>query len=343
MLTNALQRRATPEFDARPAPRRGVLLSIDGHPAFVARGKNEPSPPSPAPRIKSRPETARQVLEISPASHAKRRVASWKGMTAEIVQATSGARTSYRYRGPMHLLVLFEQATRREGETQVGELHSSLRDMGRKLVFVPTGHEYRDSHEGRNPTRMVLFYIEPEAVPLSWSDAGSTLLPRLLFEDATLLSTAQKLATVMESSDSDNRAYLEALGFVLLHELVRLHQGSTPSKPMLRGGLAAWQQRAVTTYIEQHLAEPVSLASLAALVGLSTFHFCRAFKQSVGMPPHRYHTRQRIERAKALLAKPALSVTEIGLAVGFSETSSFTAAFRKATGLTPTAYHRSLV
>ena len=46
----------------------------------------------------------------------------------------------------------------------------------------------------------------------------------------------------------------------------------------------------MTGYIEEHLAEPISLATLAELVGLSTYHFCRAFKQSVGMPPHRYHT-----------------------------------------------------
>jgi AraC family transcriptional regulator len=50
----------------------------------------------------------------------------------------------------------------------------------------------------------------------------------------------------------------------------------------------------------------------------------------------------RIERAKSLLAKPASSVTEIGLTFGFSDTSSFSAAFRKATGLTPTAYRRCL-
>ena len=49
-----------------------------------------------------------------------------------------------------------------------------------------------------------------------------------------------------------------------------------------------------------------------------------------------------IERAKAMLAKPTYSVTDIGMTVGFSETSSFTAAFRKATGMTPTAYHRTL-
>ncbi len=62
---------------------------------------------------------------------------------------------------------------------------------------------------------------------------------------------------------------------------------------------------------------------------LSPFHFCRAFKKSFGVPPHRYHTGRRIERAKAMLAKQALSVTEIGLAVGFSETSSLSAASRK--------------
>jgi AraC-like DNA-binding protein len=56
------------------------------------------------------------------------------------------------------------------------------------------------------------------------------------------------------------------------------------------------------------------------------------------VPPHRFHNGRRIERAKTLLAKPAQSVTEIGFTVGFSEASSFTAAFRKETGLTPSPY-----
>jgi AraC family transcriptional regulator len=113
-------------------------------------------------------------------------------------------------------------------------------------------------------------------------------------------------------------------------------------KHTIRGGLAAWQQRVVTTYIEEHLAEPIALATLAELAGLSPYHFCRTFKQSFGLPPRRFHTSRRIDCAKALLAKRALSVTEIGMTVGFSETSSFSFAFRKATGLTPSAYHRSL-
>jgi len=60
------------------------------------------------------------------------------------------------------------------------------------------------------------------------------------------------------------------------------------------------------------------------------------------LPPHRYHGSRRIEHAKILLANLTSSVTEIGLTVGFSETSSFSAAFRKATGLTPSAYRRGL-
>ena len=109
-----------------------------------------------------------------------------------------------------------------------------------------------------------------------------------------------------------------------------------------KGGLAAWQQRAVTAYIEEHLAEPILLATLARLARLSPYYFCRAFRRSLGLPPHRYHSNRRIEHAKRLLAQPAPSVTDVGRIVGYSETSSFTAAFHKATGMTPTAYRRAL-
>jgi AraC family transcriptional regulator len=331
-------------FDARrPTARRKTNLRlVDCHSEF------------PAARIQSadrhRPFVQKGTLvapaaavEITPANSVKRRALSWPGITAEIVQATSSARIAYRAQSQVHMLVLCERGARKDGETSIEGLPSStLRDVTRKFSFVPAGHDYYDWHDPRTPARMVFFYIAPEVLPLSSSDGETALTPRLFFEDTALLATAQKLMALIEGPQPDDCSYLQALGVVLSHELVRINQGNTKGKATVRGGLAAWQQRIVTSYIEEHLAEPVPLAKLAELAGLSTYHFCRAFKQSFGVPPHRYHTSQRIERAKALLAKPAFSVTDIGLTVGFSETSSFTAAFRKATGLTPTAYHRSL-
>jgi AraC family transcriptional regulator len=179
-------------------------------------------------------------------------------------------------------------------------------------------------------------------MPALYETGLAELAPRLYFEDAALWDTALKLTTWIEGDSTDNQIYLEALGVVLAHDLGRLRPHGNGVRVPIRGGLAAWQQRVVTAYIEEHLAEQIPLATLAQMVRLSPYHFCRAFKQSFGIPPHRYHTGRRIECAKTLLAGPAPSVTDIGLTVGFSQTSSFTAAFRRATGFTPTAYHRSL-
>jgi len=98
-----------------------------------------------------------------------------------------------------------------------------------------------------------------------------------------------------------NRLYMEALGTVVAHELVRLNSKTA----QIRGGLACWQRRIVTAYTEEHLADDIYIETLAKLVDLSRWYFCRAFKQSFGVPPHQYHILRRIECAKQLLMAPA--------------------------------------
>jgi AraC family transcriptional regulator len=239
-----------------------------------------------------------------------------------------------------------KRGMRHAGETFVEGLPSStVRDFTRKLVFVPAGHEYRDWQESRVRSRVAYFYFDPAALAIN-ADLSVTELPfspRLFFEDNELWDLAFRLTTSIEGDGSLHRPYVEALGVLMAHELIRLHTGESTARPEVRGGLAAWQERTVVAYIEEHLAEPISLATLAQLARLSPYHFSRAFKQSFGRPPHRYHTSRRIELAKALLAKPTQSVTEIGFTMGFSEASSFTAAFRRETGLTPSSYRRSLL
>jgi AraC family transcriptional regulator len=290
-------------------------------------------------------EETNHGVEVHPADVVKRHIMTWDGMAAEIVQATRRERMGFRFRGSRHLLAVCEQGARSDGDSFVEGLSpSTLRDVTRKLTFVPAGRAYQEWHEPRVLTRIVYFYFDPARMPAQ-PEAGvapAPLAQRLLFEDATLSDSALKLKRLIETPGADSSPYFEALGTVLAHELVRLNAGMPRIEAPAKGGLAAWQQRVITTYIEDHLAEPISLATLARLVGLSPYYFCRAFKQSLGLPPHRYHNRRRIEHAKTLLAKPAPSVTDIGLTVGYSETSSFTAAFHKTTGITPTAYRRTL-
>lgn len=285
------------------------------------------------------------AVEISPAHTVKRRGVTWHGMTAEVVQATKHDKIETRFCAPVHLLAACERGTRDGGHTFVEGLpRSTLRDFRQKLTLVPAGHEYCDWQEPRIASRVAYFYFDPTRLPvdpeLGFSDMS--FAPRLFFENTALWDTARKVMTLIESAGAGNRLYFEALCTVMVHELVRLNVGTPPGKAPVRGGLAAWQQRTVSAYIEEHLAEQISLATLAQLVRLSPYYFCRAFKQSLGIPPHRYHSNRRIERAKVLLAQGKPSVTDIGFTLGYSQTSSFTAAFRNTTGHTPTAYRRSL-
>jgi AraC family transcriptional regulator len=220
---------------------------------------------------------------------------------------------------------------------------SELRNCRGKLVFVPSGHEYFDEREPSGVTRVTYIHFDPAALPVN-PDLGPgemPFAPRLFFEDSGLWDTAIKLKALIESPQASDRLYRESLGVVLAHEIMRLGSAVPRIEPPVRGGLAGWQQGAVTRHIEEHLDEQIPLATLAQIARLSPYHFCRAFKQSFGIPPHRFHMRRRIERAKSLLAKSA-SVTSVGMALGFSETSSFTAAFRRVTGLTPTGYQRTV-
>jgi AraC family transcriptional regulator len=245
----------------------------------------------------------------------------------------------------VHLLAAYQHGTRRDGESYVEGLpRSTLRDMTKKLIFVPASHEYREWHDPRTLPGVTYFCFDPAELQAEFEadTAHIAFAPRLLFEDATIWNTAAKLKQAIDARDGVSRLYVEALGIVLVHELIRLNRGVARIDAPVRGGLAGWQQRVVTSYVEEHLPEQIPLATLAGLARLSTYYFCRAFKQSFGVPPHRYHTGRRIEQAKVMLAARQHSVTEIGLTLGFSDTSSFTAAFRKITGQTPSSYQRSL-
>lgn len=98
------------------------------------------------------------------------------------------------------------------------------------------------------------------------------------------------------------------------------------------------QLRRAKDAMDRDWAGPLDLDAVAAHAGYSRYHFVRAFKAAYGQTPGQYLTRRRVERAEEMLRTANLSVTEICTLVGFTSLGSFSARFKKATGMSPTEY-----
>jgi AraC-like DNA-binding protein/PAS domain-containing protein len=107
------------------------------------------------------------------------------------------------------------------------------------------------------------------------------------------------------------------------------------SAPSNRGGLSPARAHRICEYIHTNLDQNISLEALAEMAGLSTYHFARAFKQTVGMPPHGYVLQRRIEHAQQMLRNTDLPMSEIALSAGFSDQSHLARHFRRMTGVSP--------
>ncbi len=95
-------------------------------------------------------------------------------------------------------------------------------------------------------------------------------------------------------------------------------------------------------YIAEHLAESISLVDVARVANMSSFHFCKVFKASLGVTFTDYLARTRVEKTKQLLINPHKRVSEAAYEVGFQSLSQFNRAFRRITGETPSAYREHL-
>ncbi len=280
-------------------------------------------------------------VRVSPADTMTRRFAEWDGLRVDVVTAHQQVPFEWSFRADHHLLMATEHGERDEGETKVEGLPpSNARDLSGRLTFVPAGYRFDEWQRPRVLTRVNFYYIDRHG-PMLEDDlrfGDIDFQPRLLFFDEVLWRLAIRLrGEALEGGE--RRQYAEALTILLGHELVRLNRGRMQPRA-LHGGLSGWQQKRVTDFMEAHLAEELRLATLAGLVDLSPYHFARAFKQSFGAPPHRYHLGRRIERAKTMLADPQQTVTEIARTLGFAETSSFSAAFRRIAGTSPRDWRR---
>jgi AraC family transcriptional regulator len=177
--------------------------------------------------------------------------------------------------------------------------------------------------------------VRPGTAPLHFGrlhrgHVDSPLLKDLL-DRIWRLGTAPKPAT---------RLWVEAAIMMATAELARL--AGEPVRPA-RGGLEPQVLRRVRERMEADICEDLDTEALAAVAGLSPFHFVRAFRESTGLPPHAYCQRQRLrmDRACQLLQATDLPVTEIAFRVGFGSSQAFARAFRAARGTAPGEWRRN--
>lgn len=161
---------------------------------------------------------------------------------------------------------------------------------------------------------------------------------RVLFADPTILHVANLFKSEILNGGLAGKLFTESLTNVLAMHLLRNYSGLMTQPKLETGSLDGLMLKQLKDFIEENLAEDLTIAKLATVAHISPFHFARGFKAATGQSPHRYVTQQRIERAKMLLSVTRLSVSEVAYRVGFSNQSPSTAQFRKATGTTPKVY-----
>jgi AraC-like DNA-binding protein len=171
--------------------------------------------------------------------------------------------------------------------------------------------------------------------------SGKSTAPRLL-----LVTTAEPDASarpvITESAPGSTSTQAADAG--LLDAIRNLMEKAQPVPPqsggIARGGMGFGSLRRTREHIERRLAHRISLPELAAIAGLSAGHFSRAFKQSVGMSPHRYLLKRRIAAAAELIRNTERPLAEVALSVGFCDQSHFTRVFAREWGDTPSAFRR---
>jgi AraC-like DNA-binding protein len=159
-------------------------------------------------------------------------------------------------------------------------------------------------------------------------------------DDTVVRNLAYALMPTFAHPEQANKLFLDHVAMAVLAHMLRAYSGHAPRHPHVRGGLTPLQVKRAQEMICAQLSGELSLEALARACGLSRSHFSRAFKATVGMPPHRWLMERRIKRAMDMLSTTNLSLAEISDLCGFSDQSHFSRAFLTATGMAPSAWRR---
>ncbi len=160
--------------------------------------------------------------------------------------------------------------------------------------------------------------------------------------DEILLHICLTCAELLAARVPGKSPRVAALTELFAAHLVEKYTSAPTKTPVHRGGLPIHQLRKVEDYVVEHIAEEIPIKALATLVELSSSHFAHVFKETTGMTPLQFITRQRITRAQQLIRETSCNLIDVGLDVGYTSPSHFAQVFRRVVGVTPTEFRSSL-
>jgi AraC family transcriptional regulator len=214
-------------------------------------------------------------------------------------------------------------------------VHAAFPTATVELVWLPWQEQPLSPTPAVHPALLV-----PAPCP-SWQTQHITIVPALDNHDPLLHHMAMVLRAAIEGEGEAGQLYVEVLAEALAVHFLRRYAASQSDLRQVNGGLAPSKLWRVTAYIQDHLEQALSLATLAAVAQTSPAHFARLFKQATGRTPHQYIITCRMAYAKHLLAQTDIPLSEIGPEVGCADQSHFTALFRKHVSMTPQVYRNT--
>jgi AraC-like DNA-binding protein len=197
------------------------------------------------------------------------------------------------------------------------------------------------------PYHTLFFYLPRAALDAIADEANAPRIRDLSYKpgvgvnDVTISSLGSLLLPALRHPDQANPLFVGHVLLALGVHVAQTYGGMRPVSRLVLGGLAPWQERRAKEMIDANLGG-VLVEELARECGFSKAHFSRAFSRSVGMAPHRWLMKRRIEVVKETLRDGRMSVSDVAAACGFCDQAHLTRVFTKMVGTSPRAWRRAL-
>lgn len=225
-----------------------------------------------------------------------------------------------------------------------GRYHRGLGIHG-DIDIIPPG---TPSHwELKDKDTALLLAISPSLLGRAAEESGADatkiqISNRFQIRDPQMEQIGWALKAEMEADYSGGKAYFDSLSLALTTALLKRHSSTVVDASRYRYGMSGCRLRKVLDYIEENLSRDLSLQEIADVAGLSVSHCKTAFSRSAGTPIHQYIIQRRVERAKELLAREGISISQVAAETGFTHKSHLAFHTRRTYGLSPTGLRRRI-